>query len=82
MSLLPYAGTAAREVVRVLARELPQRKASLLEWCMLTNDAKEQLYSPTSGVLKLWHSTHRSYVGAVATRAKDLGSCSERAQRI
>ena len=43
---LSYAGVSARDVVRVLAKELPSLKGSLLSRCMVTNDATEQLYSP------------------------------------
>ena len=43
---LSYVGKSARDVVRVLAKELPQLKASVPNRCMITNDATEQLYSP------------------------------------
>ena len=40
---LSYEGASARDVVRVLAKELPSLKGSLLSRCMVTHDAKEQL---------------------------------------
>ena len=80
-------GTTAREVVRKLAKELPQLKAHLHNKLIVTNDAKEQFYSPTREVIKLWTSTQRRYKGTVVTCAKDLGvaqralSCSSKVRK-
>ena len=40
---------------------------------MVSNDAKEQLYSPTVSVLQLWKRTQRTYAGTLSKKAKDLG---------
>ena len=40
---------------------------------MVTNDAKEQLYSPTIGALRLSKRTQLSYRGTLSKHAKDLG---------
>ena len=70
---LSYVGASARDVARVLAKELPLLKRSLLSRCMASNAAKEQLYSPTVGVLQLWKRTQRTYAGTLSKKAKDLG---------
>ena len=63
---LSYVGTSAQDVARVLAKELPLLKTSLISRHMVSNDAKEQLYSPTAGILNLWKHTNRSYAGTVS----------------
>ena len=70
---LSYVGTSTRDVVRVLAKELPLLKRSLLSRSIVSNDATEQRYSPTVGALQLWKRTQRSYAGTLAKKAKDLG---------
>ena len=79
---LSYVGTSARDVARALGKELPLLKRRLPSRCMLSNDAKEQLYSPTVGVLHLWKRTQRADAGTLSKRAKDLGDGTKRGSML
>ena len=71
--VLTCSSSSAREVVRLLGRELPTLKDLMVNKGLVSSTAKEQFYSPSKPVLDLWKRTHRSYSGRCTQQAKDLG---------
>ena len=71
---MSFAAGSPRAVVSTLGTELVRLKSLMETKQVISNESKEQFYSPSQAVLRIWRDTHRSYTGQVTKRAKDLGA--------